>query len=131
MGSDAVSFERNLKGLEALSPGLAARLRATASGGGVSIVPSKAVVALNMFSADALAGGHAAATCFKLFSAEWTRLFDNALPVRLALMTQRKLTGYDAAIAFRHEPDSRSRQLRTSIPLSGGRGGREREGQER
>jgi len=41
---------------------------------------------------------------YRMFFAFWTRLFDNRLPVYVATKFQKKLTGYDLAIAYRAEP---------------------------
>lgn len=40
---------------------------------------------------------------YRLFITVWTKIFDNALPMKLAIRHQPKLPGYDAAIAFSHE----------------------------
>lgn len=40
---------------------------------------------------------------FKLFAALWTKLFDNELPINIAIKHQAKLEGYDLAIAYHQE----------------------------
>ena len=40
----------------------------------------------------------------RLFAAIWTRLFNNKVPVNIALATQKRLKGYDVAISYHHEP---------------------------
>lgn len=40
---------------------------------------------------------------FRLFATAWTKLFDNRLPVNIAIKHQKKLMGYDLAISFHQE----------------------------
>lgn len=40
---------------------------------------------------------------FKLFGALWTKIFNNKLPINIAIKHQAKLTGYDLAIAYHQE----------------------------
>ena len=40
---------------------------------------------------------------FKIFSALWSIIFDNRLPIKIAINHQCKLAGYDLAIAYHHE----------------------------
>lgn len=40
---------------------------------------------------------------FRVFATVWTKLFDNRLPVKMAIKHQPKLLGYDLAIAFHQE----------------------------
>ncbi|MBO5892289.1 MAG: glycosyltransferase [Oscillospiraceae bacterium] len=42
-------------------------------------------------------------TAFRLFATIWTKLFDNRLPIDLAIKHQEKLQGYDLAISFHQE----------------------------
>lgn len=40
---------------------------------------------------------------FRLFGTLWSRVFNNSFPISLAVKHQKKLTGYDLAIAYRTE----------------------------
>ena len=40
---------------------------------------------------------------FKIFAALWCKMFDNSLPINLAIKHQPKLKGYDLAIAYHQE----------------------------
>ena len=40
---------------------------------------------------------------FRLFATVWTKLFNNRLPIQMAIKYQEKLQGYDLAIAFHQE----------------------------
>ena len=40
---------------------------------------------------------------FRLFATIWTKLFDNRLPINMAIKHQEKLQGYDLAISFHQE----------------------------
>lgn len=40
---------------------------------------------------------------FRLFAAVWSKLFDNRLPINIAIKHQPKMTGYDLAIAYHQE----------------------------
>lgn len=58
---------------------------------------------------------------FKLFSGVWAKIFDNRLPIFLAIKHQRKLGKYDLVCAFSHEygkHDLFSGYLRTALQLT-------------
>ncbi|MDP4132478.1 MAG: glycosyltransferase [Bacillota bacterium] len=44
---------------------------------------------------------------FALAARAWTKAFGNTIPVNLALLSQKKLKGYDCAIAYRHERNAK------------------------
>ena len=65
--------------------------------------PSWRTQALGMALGDALRSGSLRTALFRGFSAVWARLFDNALPLRIAFSHEPRLTGYDLAVAFHQE----------------------------
>lgn len=68
------------------------------------IEPSRRLKALGMASLkDTLRSRDLFIFLFRLFGALWSRIFDNKLPIALAVKHQKKLTGYDLAIAYRTE----------------------------
>lgn len=72
----------------------------------VTLLPvPRRLQALGMSLDSAWRSGSMAAVLFKLFATGWARLFDNRLPVAMAIRSLPRLTGYDLAIAFSHETD--------------------------
>lgn len=68
------------------------------------IEPSWRLKALGMSSLkDTLRSRNPFIFLFRLFGALWSRIFDNKLPISLAIKHQKKLSGYDLAIAYRTE----------------------------
>lgn len=68
------------------------------------IEPSWRLKALGMSSLkDTLRSRNLFIFLFRLFGTLWSRMFDNKLPVSLAVKHQKKLSGYDLAIAYRTE----------------------------
>ncbi len=59
--------------------------------------------ALGMSMESALRSKKLPIIMFRVFSALWSRLFGNKLPIALALKHQKKFLGYDLAIAYRTE----------------------------
>lgn len=59
--------------------------------------------ALGMSLGAAFRSGSLRTALFRGFSAVWAKLFDNALPLRIAFSHEPRLTGYDLAIAFHQE----------------------------
>lgn len=45
---------------------------------------------------------------FRLFAAVWAKLFDNRLPIDIAIKNQAKMIGYDLAIAYHQEQRKKS-----------------------
>lgn len=45
---------------------------------------------------------------FRLFATVWAKLFDNRLPIDIAIKNQSKMTGYDLAIAYHQEQRKKS-----------------------
>lgn len=45
---------------------------------------------------------------FRLFAVIWSKLFNNKLPIDIAIKSQPKMTGYDLAIAYHQELSKRS-----------------------
>lgn len=45
---------------------------------------------------------------FRLFATIWTKLFNNNLPISIAIKKQKKLVGYDLAIAYHQEQRKKS-----------------------
>lgn len=45
---------------------------------------------------------------FRLFATVWSKLFSNKLPINIAIKHQKKLTGYDMAVAYHHELGKKS-----------------------
>ena len=58
---------------------------------------------LGMSPAEAKKSGDGGIILFKLFATLWAKLFDNRLPVAMAIRALPRLTGFDLAIAFSHE----------------------------
>ena len=59
--------------------------------------------ALGMSLGAALRSGSPRTILFRGFSAVWAKLFDNALPLRIAFSHEPRLTGYDLAISYFQE----------------------------
>lgn len=73
------------------------------------IEPCWAFKALGMSVGEALKSGNPLIFLFKLFGSVWARIFDNRLPIWIATKFQKKLCGYDLAIAYR--PETRKKML--------------------
>lgn len=68
------------------------------------IRPSLLVQSLGFSFSDIRNCRNLIAVIFRMFAAIWTRIFNNKLPVNIALATQKRLKGYDVAISYHHEP---------------------------
>lgn len=70
----------------------------------VTLLPAPRMLqGLGMSPAEAKKSGDAGIILCKLFATLWAKLFDNRLPVALAIRTLPRLTGFDLAVAFSHE----------------------------
>lgn len=67
------------------------------------ITPSWWTQSLGMSLGAALRSGSLRTTLFRGLSAVWAKLFDNALPLRIAFSHEPRLTGYDLAISYFQE----------------------------
>ncbi len=68
------------------------------------IEPSWRLKALGMSSLkETYRSGSLKVFLFRLFGALWSRIFNNRLPISHAVKHQKKLTGYDLAVAYRTE----------------------------
>lgn len=67
------------------------------------LTPSWRFQALGMPLKRALKTKRLRIIAFRLFATVWTKLFDNRLPIQMAIKHQEKLRGYDLAIAFHQE----------------------------
>ena len=67
------------------------------------IEPSWRLKALGMSLGTALRSKNLLIILFRLLSAVWAKVVDNKLPISIALKHQKKLKGYDLAIAYRTE----------------------------
>ena len=63
---------------------------------------------IGMSLKDALQTKEVKIILFRLFAALWAKLFNNILPLNLAIMHQTKMTGYDLAIAYHQEQRKKS-----------------------
>lgn len=59
--------------------------------------------ALGMSLGGALRSGSLRTALFRSFAAVWAKLFDNALPLRIAFSHEPRLTGYDLAVGYFQE----------------------------
>lgn len=70
----------------------------------VTLLPvPRMLQALGMSPAEARKSRDAGIVLFKLFATLWAKLFDNRLPVAMAIRALPRLTGFDLAVAFSHE----------------------------
>lgn len=70
----------------------------------VKILESSALFkALGMPIGEALQTRDLKIIAFRLFSAVWSKLFDNRFPIQIAIKHQPAMIGYDLAIAYRQE----------------------------
>lgn len=67
------------------------------------LTPSWRFSALGMSYRAALRSGNLKMMAFRFFATAVSRLFGNALPIALACRKEKKLAGYDLAIAYHHE----------------------------
>lgn len=65
--------------------------------------PSWALKAMGLSPKEALKTGNLLIFLFRVLGSLWARVFDNRLPIYIATKVQKKLTGYDLAVAFRAE----------------------------
>lgn len=65
--------------------------------------PCFAIKAMGMSLKQAVKSKNLLIIIFKVLGTFWARLFDNRLPVKIAAKMQKKLIGYDLAIAYRQE----------------------------
>ncbi len=65
--------------------------------------PCFAIKAMGMSLSKALKSGNPFIFLFKLLGSLWAKLFDNRLPIYFAIRFQKRLVGYDMAIAYRQE----------------------------
>lgn len=73
------------------------------------ITPCWALKALGMSVSEAIKSKNLFIVLFKVLGSIWARFFDNRLPIWIATLLQKKLSGYDLAIAFR--PETRKKML--------------------
>lgn len=78
-------------------------MRAALNDGIRVLEPSWRMQAIGVSMSEALHAGDLRVLIAHLFCALWTKLFDNALPVQWMLTHEKRLMGYDLAIAFRQE----------------------------
>ncbi len=62
-----------------------------------------ALRAMGMTAKEALASKNLFIILFRIFGSSWSRVFYNRFPIWIATKLQKKLIGYDLAIAFRQE----------------------------
>lgn len=62
-----------------------------------------AISAMGMSMKECLQKGSFRQKIFRLLAVIWSKLFDNTIPIQVAFSTQKKLIGYDVAIAYHHE----------------------------
>lgn len=67
------------------------------------IKPSWRFRALGMTVKDAFKTHNLKIMAFRSFSMLWSKMFSNKLPIAIAIKHQKKLTGYDLAIAYHQE----------------------------
>lgn len=67
------------------------------------IEPSFALRAMGMSVKQAFKSKNLFIVLFKLLGSVWAKFFDNRLPIYFAIKFQKKMTGYDMAIAYRQE----------------------------
>lgn len=67
------------------------------------LTPCLPVKTMGMTLRDALDTKNILIILFKVLSTYWSKLFNNTIPISFALMFQKKLTGYDYAVAYHHE----------------------------
>ena len=65
--------------------------------------PSWVFKCLGMSLKEVLRTKHPQMIAFRLFAGVWAKLFNNNLPLKIAMRRQPKMTGYDLAIAFHQE----------------------------
>lgn len=65
--------------------------------------PCLPVKTMGMTLTDAVHAKNPLLLILKVLFTVWSKIFGNALPIALALMFQKKLTGYDYAVAYHHE----------------------------
>lgn len=65
--------------------------------------PSWALKAMGLSPKEALKTGNLLIFLFRVLGSLWARVFDNRLPIYIATKVQKKLVGYDLAVAFRAE----------------------------
>ncbi len=70
--------------------------------------PSWRLRCLGMSIKDAIKTKSLKMIAFRLFATVWAKLFSNELPVDMAIKHQRKLSGYDLAIAYHQEQRKKS-----------------------
>lgn len=67
------------------------------------LFPSWRFLALGKSYRSVMKSGNLKMMAFRFFVTAWSRLFGNALPIALACRKEKKLCGYDLAIAYHHE----------------------------
>lgn len=70
--------------------------------------PSWRFRCLGMTVKDSLRTKNIKFVVFRIFAAMWSKLFDNRLPINIAIKHQPKMTGYDLAIAYHQEQRKKS-----------------------
>lgn len=76
---------------------------------GIKVIePCLLVRTLGMTYDEALKSKNAISIIFKITSSIWAKLFGNTLPINIALKTQKIIKGYDIAIAYHQEANSRT-----------------------
>lgn len=69
----------------------------------VVLEPNWKIKVLGMTMKDAISSKKIKIILFKLFGTMWSKLFNNHLPIALAFSSQKRLVGYDLAIAYHQE----------------------------
>ena len=69
----------------------------------VVLEPNWKIKVLGMTMKDAISSKRIKIILFKLFGTMWSKLFNNHLPIALAFSSQKRLVGYDLAIAYHQE----------------------------
>lgn len=75
---------------------------------GINLIKSNPYIeALGMSFSECMKKGNLQQKGFRIFSTVWTKLFNNEVPINIALKHQKRLVGYDLAIAYHHEADKK------------------------
>lgn len=76
---------------------------------GINVIkPCAFIEAIGMSLKQALRSKRIGIIVFRIFATLWSRIFSNAFPIWLAFLFQKKLTGYDCAIAYHHEAGNKT-----------------------
>lgn len=70
--------------------------------------PSWRFKALGMSLREAIRSKNLRIALFRVFATVWSKLFNNKLPISIAIKHEKKLTGYDLAISYHQEQRKKS-----------------------